>query len=100
MIDLILSKHVPSNTQQLLEMIKGQISTGAFHPFSCEIYSQDGTLRNAKGSVLEEYQIGSMDWLLDNVCGTFPAYETLTDEAKRIVRLQGVGKYQELGEIR
>ena len=100
MIDLILSNHIPSNTQQLIELIKGQISAGTFHPFSCEMYSQDGTLQNAKGSVLAEYQIGSMDWLLDNVYGSFPAFETLTEEAKRIVRLQGVGKYQELGEIR
>lgn len=95
MIDVICSKHVPAGTRQLMELVKREISAGTFHPFSGEIRSQDGTLRNEKDSVMPEQQIGSMDWLLDNVCGTFPAIDTLTEEAKRIVKLQGVGKYQE-----
>ncbi|MBS6396581.1 MAG: BMP family ABC transporter substrate-binding protein [Clostridiales bacterium] len=96
MIDVICSKHVPSETVQLIEMIKKAISSGQFHPFSGEIHSQDGTLQNKNGVLMSEEQIGSMDWLLDNVYGSFPALDTMTDEAKRIVKLQGVGKYQEL----
>lgn len=95
MIDVICSKHVPAGTRQLLELIKREISSGQFHPFSGEIHSQDGTLRNAKDRIMPEQQIGSMDWLLDNVDGVFPAYDAMTEEAKRIVRLQGIGKYQE-----
>lgn len=95
MIDVICSKHVPAGTQQLLELIKREISSEQFHPFSGEIHSQDGTLRNAQDAIMPEQQIGSMDWLLDNVDGIFPAYESMTDEARRIVRLQGIGQYQE-----
>jgi basic membrane lipoprotein Med (substrate-binding protein (PBP1-ABC) superfamily) len=95
MIDVICSQHIPAGTKQLIDLIKREISSGQFHPFSGEIYSQDGTLRNTTGTAMQEQQIGSMDWLLDNVCGSFPDYETLTDEAKRIVKLQGVGTYQE-----
>ena len=43
-------------------------------------------------------QIGSMDWLLDNIHGSFPSISSMTEEAKRIVRLQGIGKYQEQSE--
>jgi len=95
MIDLICSKHVPAATWQLVELVKREISQGQFHPFSMEIHAQDGALKNPAGSTMPEYLIGSMDWLSDNVCGSFPAYQTLTDEAKRIVKLQGVGTYQE-----
>lgn len=95
MIDVICSKHVPAKTQQLLEIVKREISSGQFHPFSGEIYAQDGTRKNPKDAVMPEQQIGSMDWLLDNVDGIFPSYDVMTDEAKRIVQLQGVGKYQE-----
>ncbi len=98
MIDLICSNHVPSGTQQLAELVKREISSGQFHPFSGEIHSQDGALRNPKDTVMPEQQIGSMDWLVDNVEGMFPPYDVMTDEAKRIVKLQGVGKYQEQKE--
>lgn len=95
MIDVICSKHVPFGTQQLIELVKREISSRQFHPFFGEIRSQDGILRCEKDTVMSEQQIGSMDWLLDNVCGSFPAFDTMTEEAKRIVKLQGVGIYQE-----
>lgn len=99
MIDVICSKHVPAATEHLLELIKQNISSGQFHPFSCEIHSQDGILRNEKGTVMPAGQIGSMDWLLDNIEGTFPSVSSMTEEASRIVKLQGVGKYQEQSEL-
>ncbi len=98
MIDVICSKHVPAATVSLLERIKQDISLGQFHPFSCEIRSQDGTLQNADHMIMPPEQIGSMDWLADNIEGAFPAFSSMTEEAKRIVRLQGVGKYQESNE--
>ena len=48
--------------------------------------------------IMPPEQIGSMDWLADNIEGAFPAFSSMTEEAKRIVRLQGVGKYQESNE--
>jgi basic membrane lipoprotein Med (substrate-binding protein (PBP1-ABC) superfamily) len=95
MIDVICSQHVPAGTIQLMDLIKREIISGQFHPFSGEIRSQDGILRNAKENIMSEQQIGSMDWLLDNICGSFPDYKTLTEEAKQIVKLQGVGNYQD-----
>lgn len=95
MVDVICSRHVPAATGHFLEQIKQDISSGQFHPFSCEIRSQDGTLRNEQGAVMPAGQIGSMDWLLDNIDGAFPPVSSMTDEARRIVKLQGVGTYQE-----
>ena len=84
--------------EHFLEQIKQDISSGRFHPFSCEIRSQDGTLWNEKDTIMPAGQIGSMDWLLDNVEGAFPPISSMTEEARRIVKLQGVGKYQEQSE--
>ena len=98
MIDVICSKHVPAATGNFLELIKHNISSGQFHPFSCEIHSQDGTLRNEADTVMPAGQIGSMDWLLDNIEGAFPSVSSMTEEAKRIVKLQGVGTYPEQSE--
>lgn len=95
MIDLICSRSVPAEAQRLVKLLKDAISAGTFHPFACEIRSQDGTLQNAAGNTMTEEQIGSMDWLLDNVHGSFPDVEELNDEAREIVKLQGVGKYRE-----
>ncbi len=99
MVDVICSKHVPAATEHLLDLVKQNIGSGQFHPFSCEIHSQDGTLQNEKGMVMPAGQIGSMDWLLDNIDGSFPSVSSMTEEARRIVKLQGVGKYQEQSDL-
>lgn len=99
MVDVICSKHVPAATEHLLDLVKQNISSGQFHPFSCEIHSQDGILQNEKGMVMPAGQIGSMDWLLDNIDGSFPPVSSMTEEARRIVKLQGVGKYQEQSDL-
>lgn len=95
MIDVICSKYVPEGTRQLLELIKREISSGQFHPFSGTIHSQDGVLRCAEDQVLTPGEIGSIDWLMDNIHGSFPDLQDMTGEAQRIVALQGVGEYQE-----
>lgn len=94
MIDIICSSHVPAATARLIDAVKHEIASGQFHPFSGQMLDQSGTLRNKDGSVMPEEQIGSMDWLLDNVHGDFPDYELMTEEAKQIVKLQGIQKYQ------
>lgn len=95
MIDVICSKYVPESTVQLLELIKREISSGQFHPFSGKIRSGDGILRCSTDQTLTPGEIGSIDWLLDNIHGSFPALEDMTEEARQIVALQGVGEYQE-----
>ncbi len=95
LIDVICSKHVPAATQQLVELIKRDISVHGYNPFTGVIRSQDGIVRNAADCVLSLEQISSMEWLLDNVQGSLPEFDTMTEEAKQIVALQGVAKYEE-----
>ena len=59
------------------------------------ILSQDGTLRCTPGSTLTPAEIISMDWLADNIIGSFPEPEELTEPARRLVSFQGIEQYRE-----
>ena len=94
-VDVICSNRVPERTRQLMETVRQQIVSGQFEPFSGEIHSQDGALRNASGAVMPVERIGSMDWLADNIIGSFPEPEELTESARRLVSFQGIEQYRE-----
>lgn len=96
MIDIICSSHVPAATSRLIDAVKCEIAAGQFHPFSGQMMDQRGMLHNQDDAAMPEDQIGSMDWLLDNVHGDFPEFDEMTEEARQIVQLQGIQKYQPL----
>ncbi|MCI5481417.1 MAG: BMP family ABC transporter substrate-binding protein [Lachnospiraceae bacterium] len=90
MIDVIYSNNIPCKTGQLLEVLKQQILSGSFHPFSGEIRDQEGKLRCEGNDVIEPVQIITMDWLADNVVGSIPDKEELTEDVWPVVELQGI----------
>lgn len=92
MIDIILSSQLPTGVRQLVDVLKQAIQTGILHPFSGKIYAQDGSLRNEAGNKMTPYEIMTMDWLADNVLGSIPHIDELTDDAKTVVEIQGVKK--------
>lgn len=94
-VDVICSNRVPERTRQLMETVKQQIIAGHFEPFSGEIRSLDGVLQNTSGSVMPVEKIGSMNWLSDNIIGSFPDLEELTEPARRLVSFQGIDQYRE-----
>lgn len=92
MIDVICTKNIPSKTQWLIELLKKEIAVFHYNPFSGDLFDQDGTLRNKEGDSLTADQIITMDWLLDNVSGEVPDFDSLIEEAKPMVLLQGIKK--------
>ena len=44
-------------------------------------------------------EIITMNWLADNVIGSIPDFEMLADEARPVVRLQGLRKPKDGGTI-
>ena len=90
MIDVIYSNNIPCKIGQLLEVLKQQILSGSFHPFSGEIRDQEGKLRCEGNDVIEPVQIITMDWLADNVVGSIPDKEELTEDVWPVVELQGI----------
>lgn len=98
-IDLIVSQNLPSGIRRLVEVMKREIYTEQFHPFSGEIVLQDGSVVGSKDSCLSPEEIITMDWLAENVVGTIPALENFTKEARTLAAMQGlllpVGRIEE-----
>jgi hypothetical protein len=64
-----------------------------FHPFEGRLVAQDGSIKQKEEwEILSPEQIITMDWLVSNVIGDIPEFEELTDNAKAVVRLQGIKK--------
>ena len=67
-IDIYYSgKHIPMQTQKLLEIMKKMIISKEFHPFTGPIFDNEGTLRLKKGEIPSNDMIFNMDWFVDNV---------------------------------
>ncbi len=94
-IDVICSGEIPHGTHRLIEFLKSSIRAGSFHPFDGLIYSQNGVIQCREGESLSPEDIVSMSWLAENVVGRVPDYAELNDEAKTLVRLQGVMETEE-----
>lgn len=89
-IDVICSNNMPHGTHRLIDFLKNSIRAGDFHPFDGLIYSQNGIIRCKEGSSLTPEEIVTMDWLAENVVGHIPELEELTEEAQKLVQLQGI----------
>lgn len=100
MIDVICSNRLPSGTVRLIELLKKNICSGDFNPFSGVIHTQDGLVHNVMPDGITTEEIVTMDWLVDNIIGSIPTMDDLAEDARPIVEVQGVAKAKALnGEI-
>ncbi len=91
-IDIICSNKLPVGTTKLIELMKEDISSGNFHPFSGPLTDQEGTLRCEANDTFKPEDIVKMDWLADNIIGEIPTIDDLKPEARPIVELRGLYK--------
>ena len=89
-VDLRCSYRLPDCTRKLADLLRDGIRNGLCHPFRGPIYDQRGTLQVEDGDTLDVERIITMDWLADNVVGSIPAYEALSDTGKATVGIVGV----------
>ena len=75
-------------------MLKEGIKNGTVDPFLRKVVSQNGTVRNDGMRMLTPEEILQMDWLCDNVIGTIPEFDSLSEKAKVITRIQGIYRDQ------
>ena len=94
-VDLICSDRMPEGTRRLLHLLKNEICSGSFHPFSGTIRDQAGNYRHEGDTPMLPEEIIEMNCLVDNVVGTIPVMDELEEGAKEIVRVQGVNKTDE-----
>lgn len=91
-IDVICSQNLPTGTKRLIDMLKQNISTGEFDPFSGILYSQAGIVQDDPARSLTPEEIVTMDWLAENVIGTIPKAEEFEEQAIPVIHQQGVEK--------
>lgn len=90
MIDIITSSAVPAQTMKLVELVKKQIVNNEFQIFSGDLYDQNHVLRNHGSHVMTPNELMNMDWLVDNIVGSFPKLEEMDAESAAIVEMQGI----------
>lgn len=95
-IDVICSKNLPRGTNRLITFLTNSIRSGSFHPFESDIYSRDGVCRCSANDKLNPKEIVTMNWLVENVVGTVPKLDEMTDEARELVKLQGINLEKEM----
>ena len=92
-VDVICSNKLPSGVRKLAEVLRQSVISEVCQPFTGPLITQQGkTVLDSVSSTIPVEQIISMDWLLDNVVGEIPAYQTLNPEAQATVDQAGVDK--------
>ncbi len=89
-IDVICSKNMPRGTNRLITFLTNSIKAGNFHPFESDIYSRDGICRCGENNKLTPKEIVTMNWLVENIVGSIPEPDEMTEEARELVKLQGI----------
>lgn len=87
-VEFLYTPKLPAGTRRLLELLKNAIIDHSFSPFAGRLLSQTGVVRE-EGELSAE-EIARMDWLAQNVKGSLPALEELTQEAQKLVAVQGI----------
>ncbi len=94
-VDVFCSRHLPIGTARLIELLKKTICAGDFNPFSGILYSQTGVVQKDKDEAISPEKIMRMDWLAENVIGSFPKMNDLKEKAKPMILLQGIQGLEE-----
>ena len=90
LVDVRILPALPAATARLVALLRRGIEQGSLLPFAGPVYDQDGVCRVAPDRVLTHEEILHMNWLVDNVVGSLPRFDQLNEEARELVRLQGV----------
>ena len=89
-VDVSFSETLTNGTRHLADFLKESIVREVCSPFLTPICIQGGgTIGEGQGTLSQE-QIAGMDYLVENVVGSIPAYTELTPLAQATVDTSGV----------
>ena len=89
-IDVAFSARFDPYAARIINHFREELREGSFSPFEGEIRDQSGALRCEADRRLTPAEILCMDYLVDNIVGSFPAESELIETARPLVRLQGI----------
>ena len=91
-VDVRCNEVVPDATRRLTRVLKESVSGGICNPFQGPLYANNGRKIEGWESALSVEEIIAMDWLNENVEGSIPEYEELSEVGKATVDVLGVPK--------
>lgn len=89
-ISLYCSDKLPDSSRKLAAVLKSGICAGTCNPFQGPLFAQGGRTIARSSESLAPEQIINMDWLAENISGSIPAYQELTQTGKETVSIVGV----------
>ena len=93
-VGLEWADNLPEGTKVLANTLKEGIKSSTLDPFFRKIVSQDHIIRNDGNRPFTAEEILHMDWLCDNVYGSIPGFDALSEKGQAITRLQGIYRDQ------
>ena len=94
-VELCCSDKLPDSAQKLAAILRDGICSGNCHPFRGPLYAQGGRQIIGASDTLSTEDIINMDWLVDNIVGSIPTYDELSEAAKATVGIVGVPSTKE-----
>ena len=94
-VDVALAENLPEGLRVLADMLKSGIVNGTLDPFKRRIVDQQGVVRNDGTQVFTPAELMHMDWLRENVVGTFPTYQQVQPIARPMVDILGIAASKE-----
>ncbi|MBO4459694.1 MAG: BMP family ABC transporter substrate-binding protein [Clostridiales bacterium] len=90
-IDINLcNDNIPYSTRKMIEGLRRCITADSINPFEGELRSQTGVIKDPDSPRLSNSDIINMNWLNDNIEGTIPSFEELTEKAQMTVKANGI----------
>ena len=89
-VDIEYAPALPLASRRYADFFRSSLISGAGKPFLTPFYTQSGEIVGSRQNELSLEQIIGMDYLVDNVIGSIPAYDSLTDMGKSTVEAAGV----------
>ena len=89
-VDIVYSARLTDGSRRLADFLKESVCRELCNPFLTPLRTQGGGLVGEGQRTLSQEQIIGMDYLVENVIGSIPAYEELSPKGKAIADIVGV----------
>ena len=98
-VDIEYAPALPLASRRFADFCRGSIINDTGTPFLTPFYTQSGEIIGKGQTELTLEEIINMDYLVDNVEGSIPLYEELTDMGKSTVKTVGVRQAKQEAEL-
>ena len=89
-VDIEYAPALPLASRRYADFFRNSLISGVGKPFLTPFYSQSGEIIGERQNELSLDQIINMDYLVDNVIGSIPPYDELSEIGKATVETVGV----------